>query len=168
VRPGLRFLIIEWGVSIMTKVANIQYPFVTWVIDGVADFIGRQSRRLASSRELDALSAAEVSSIARDLKLSKSSLRELAAQEREPHLLVRMLASLNKTMPPSGDVLTRDMQAVCSLCRSKGRCNRELSTGTAPANYTKFCPNAFNLDLLPWKEKPFASGDRQLLPAHPL
>src|SRR5215213_9463188 len=105
----------------MASLTNTQYPFVTWVIDGVANFIGRQARRFASSRELDALTSDEVASIARDLKLSKSSLRELAAQEREPHLLTRMLAALSKTMPPSGDVLTRDMQAVCSLCQSKGR-----------------------------------------------
>jgi len=151
----------------MASLTNTQYPFVSWVIDGVANFIARQSRRLASSRELDALTPAEVSSIARDLKVSKSSLRELAAQEREPHLLVRMLGSLHKKMPSSGDVLTRDMQAVCSLCGSKGRCNRELATGTAAANYRKFCPNAFNLDLLPRKDT-FASDYRRLLLGHHL
>ena len=150
----------------MASLTNTQYPFVAWVIDGVAGFIARQSRRLASSRELDALTPAEVSSIARDLKVSKSSLRELAAQEREPHLLTRMLASLNKTMPPSGDVLTRDMETVCSLCQSKGRCNRELSTGTAAGNYKSFCPNAFNLDLLPEKVASFASDHRRMLLGH--
>ena len=150
----------------MASLANTEYPFVTWVIDGVADFIGRQRRRFASSRELDALTPAEVSSIARDLKLSKSSLRELTARELEPHLLVRMLASLHKTMPPSGDVLGRDMQAVCSLCRSKGRCNRELATGTAAANYRKFCPNAFNLDLLPRKESSLAADYRTPVACH--
>jgi len=150
----------------MTKVANTQYPFVAWVIDGVTDFIGRQSRRLASSRELDALPPGEVSSIARDLKLSKSSLRELAAQERDTPLLVRMLGSLQKAMPPSSDVLARDMQAVCSLCGSKGRCNRELATGTATANYRKFCPNAFNLDLLPKKDSSFTSDHRRMLLGH--
>jgi len=151
----------------MANLAKPEYPFVAWVIDGVADFIGRQRRRLASSQELDALTPAEMSSIARDLKLSKSSLRELAAQEKgEPQLLVRMLASLHKTMPPSGDLLARDMQAVCSLCRSKGQCNRELSTGTAAVNYGKFCPNAFNLDLLPPKEASFASDHRRMLPGH--
>jgi hypothetical protein len=93
-------------------------------------------------------------------------LRELAAQEREPHLLIRMLASLQKVMPPSGDVLARDMQAVCSLCRSKGRCNRELATGTAAANYGDFCPNAFNLDLVPRKEAPLVSDYRRLLRGH--
>ena len=132
----------------MANVANTEYPFVTRVIDGMADFIGQTRRRWASTREFEALAPAEVSSIARDLKLSKSSLRELATKDREPHLLVRMLGALNKKMPPAGDLLTRDMQAVCSLCRSKGRCNRELSSGTAPATYQEFCPNAFNLDLL--------------------
>ena len=150
----------------MANLANTEYPFVTRVIDGVADFIGRQRRRLAAAREFDALTPAEASSIARDLKLSKSSLRELAAQTGERQLLVRMLASLNKSMPPSGDVLGRDMQAVCSLCRSKGRCNRDLSSGTAPGNYRKFCPNAFNLDLLPRKEASFAPDYRTLLVHH--
>ena len=132
----------------MANVANTEYPFVTRVIDGMADFIGQTRRRWASAREFEALAPAEVSSIARDLKLSKSSLRELATKDWEPQLLVQMLGALNKKMPPAGDLLTRDMQAVCSLCRSKGRCNRELSSGTARANYQQFCPNAFNLDLL--------------------
>ena len=150
----------------MTSLANTEYPFVTWITEGIADFIGRQRRRWASSREFDALTPSEVSSIARDLKLSKSSLRELAAQDREPLQLVRMLAALQKIMPPAGDLLTRDMQAVCSLCRSKGRCNRELATGSAAANYKKFCPNAFNLDLLARKEASFASACRSPLVYH--
>ena len=150
----------------MASLAKTEYPFVAWVIDGVTNFIGRQRRQLAASRELDALTPAEMSSIASDLKLSKSALRKLAAQQREPQLLVRMLASLNKKMPPSGDVLTRDMQGVCSLCGSKGRCNRELATGTAAANYRKFCPNAFNLDLLPEKDASFASDHRRMLLGH--
>ena len=147
----------------MASLANTQYPFVTWLIDGAADFIARRRRRLASSRELDAMTPAEMSSIARDLKVSKSSLRELAAQDGQPDLLVRMLGALNKRMPPAGDLLTRDMQAVCSLCRSKGRCNRALSTGSAAANYKKFCPNAFNLDLLAENAASFASVHRPML-----
>jgi hypothetical protein len=150
----------------MASLAHTEYPFVTWVIDGVTDFMSRQRRRLAASREFDALTPTEVSSIARDLKLSKSSLRELVAQDREPLQLVRMLSALHKTMPPAGDLLTRDMQAVCSLCRSKGRCNRELASGTAAANYTKFCPNAFNLDLLAGQKASFASGYRPPLVYH--
>ena len=150
----------------MASLENTDHPFVAWAIEGLADFIGRQRRRWATAREFDGLTAAEVSSIARDLKLSKSSLRELAAQTREPHLLVRMLASLNRIMPPSGDVLTRDMQAVCSLCRNKGRCNRELATGTASGNYNKFCPNAFNLDLLPRKVSSYAPDYQSPLAYH--
>ena len=150
----------------MASLANNEYPFVAWLIGGVADFIDRQRRRLASARELDALTPAEMSSIARDLKLSKSTLRELAARGGEPHLLVRMLGALHKKMPPAGDLMTRDMQAVCSLCRNKGRCNRELATGSAASNYRKFCPNAFNLDLLPRKDSVLASGYRSLLVHH--
>ncbi len=151
----------------MASLTSTQYPFVARVIDGIADFIGRQGRCLAASRELDALTPGEVSSIARDLKLSNSSLRELAAQERQPDLLTRMLASLKKTMPPSGDPLTRDMEAVCSLCRNKGRCNRELATGRAADNYQSFCPNAFNLDALPTKDT-FAMDYRRVLLGHHL
>jgi hypothetical protein len=150
----------------MASLANTEYPFVTWALSGLADFIGRQRRRLAAAREFDALSPAEVSSIAADLKLSKSALRQLAAQDGAPELLVRMLASLNKTTPPSGDLLTRDMQAVCSLCRNKGRCNRELSTGTGASNYKEFCPNAFNLDLLPRKAPSLSPDYRSQLVYH--
>jgi hypothetical protein len=150
----------------MASLAKTEYPFVSWVVEGVADFITRQRRRLASSREFDALTPAEVSSIARDLKLSKSSLRDLAAQDGEPLPLVRMLAALHKVMPPAGDLLARDMQATCSLCHSKKRCNRELASRTAGANYRKFCPNAYNLDLLPRTASSFTPRYREPVAYH--
>jgi hypothetical protein len=150
----------------MASLAKTEYPFVSWVMEGVADFITRQRRRMASWREFDALTPAEVSSIARDLKLSKSSLRELAAQDQQPLPLVRMLAALHKIMPPAGDLLARDMQATCSLCHSKKRCNRELASRTAAANYREFCPNAFNLDLLARNDASFGSGYRAPVAYH--
>lgn len=35
----------------------------------------------------------------------------------------------------------RDMRAQCALCPDKTRCRHELADGTAPENYTHFCPN---------------------------
>ena len=134
-----------------------EYPFVSWAMKSVADLVVRYRRKRAAFRELAALGPGEVAAIARDLKLSEASLRELATREKgTPLLLVRMLAALNKTMPPSADPLSRDMETVCGSCRNTRRCNRELASRTALKNYGKFCPNAYNLDFLPRAERTVA------------
>ena len=109
-----------------------EYPFVSWAMKSVADFVVRYRRK-------------------------RAAFRELATREKgTPVLLVRMLAALSKTMPPSADPLSRDMEIVCGACRNRRRCNRELASRTALKNYGKFCPNAYNLDFLPRAERTVA------------
>jgi len=44
--------------------------------------------------------------------------------------------------------LMRDVERVCSRCRSTGRCRRELDAGTAAAHAHEYCPNAGTFDDL--------------------
>jgi hypothetical protein len=45
-------------------------------------------------------------------------------------------------------MLLRDMQRVCTRCRSTRRCLHELADGTAAAHSHEFCPNAGTFDDL--------------------
>jgi hypothetical protein len=46
-----------------------------------------------------------------------------------------------------------DMQRLCSMCSSHGRCARDLSRNPADPAWKDYCPNAGTLDALdkqPW------------------
>ena len=49
-------------------------------------------------------------------------------------------ADLARTEP----LLLRDMERVCTLCRHKRQCDRELAAGTATEHYEGYCPNALH------------------------
>jgi hypothetical protein len=42
----------------------------------------------------------------------------------------------------------RDMQRLCSLCESKGRCERDLSRNPRDEIWSYYCPNASTIDAL--------------------
>ena len=102
----------------------------------------------------------QVQQVAKDLGLTPSDLREVA--ERGPHaadMLEKMLMALDidpAALARSQPGTLRDLQRLCSACRNKGRCERELAKGSAAAQFRKYCPNAFTLDaLLEQKHLPF-------------
>ncbi len=46
-----------------------------------------------------------------------------------------------------------DMQRVCALCTSHGRCRRDLARNPTAATWNDYCPNAdmlMSLEVLPW------------------
>ncbi len=114
--------------------------------------VANYRRASVSRQEFDTFSQVEMSALASDVHLEPSQLRALSnAGVDAAALLKRMLAALGidpkilKTM----DVYTaRDLQATCSLCKSKSRCRRSLATGTAATAYRDFCPNAATLCAL--------------------
>jgi len=99
--------------------------------------------------DLSALDEFEISRIAREFSLSSD---QLAAVNQSAGggaaLLARiMLANgldveaVRRALP---DVL-RDLEVHCSLCREKGRCQRQIETGGAPKGFEEYCPNALTL-----------------------
>jgi len=44
--------------------------------------------------------------------------------------------------------LMRDVERVCTRCKSAGKCRRELDAGTALVHYHECCPNAATFDDL--------------------
>jgi hypothetical protein len=63
-------------------------------------------------------------------------------------LLLRRIAAL-KIDPDALDradpLLFRELQGLCSLCRSKGRCARDLAHYAADLDWKGYCPNAATL-----------------------
>ncbi|MFB9261936.1 hypothetical protein ACFFWD_01910 [Bradyrhizobium erythrophlei] len=126
------------------------------LIDRISDWLGR-SRDVSDIRSL---SAAEIGSIARDLRISRAELETLAAYGRQGREeLTRLLKALGideAMIAHQEPGVLRDLAVVCALCVAKSRCNREIEAGTAALRYREYCANSYTLDALKTKPKPGA------------
>jgi len=118
-------------------------------------FVQRLQNRISQLRlrtELDRLSGSELQILAQDVGLSGPGLRAIADGNPDAAaLLPRRMAALDldpeelaRSMPET----SRDLQRVCSSCKSYGRCQRDLDRGPADAVWTYYCPNAPTLQEL--------------------
>lgn len=124
------------------------YPVVDYLINKFGDWLNHR-RELGDVRQLD---RTDFDRIAGDLRISSDDLDQLVRQG--PHAadeLPRMLkalgideADLARTEP----LVLRDMERVCTLCRHKRQCDRELAAGTAAEHYETYCLNASTIDGL--------------------
>jgi len=99
----------------------------------------------------------EIEHIAHDLCMSASELRELARKgPGSADLLLRRMASID--LNPEEVSLIRhqifqDLRRVCTRCRSRRRCIRDLACEPNSPEWKDYCPNASTLeelDGLPW------------------
>jgi hypothetical protein len=99
----------------------------------------------------------EVEHMAHDLCMSTSELRELARKEpNSADLLLRRMASID--LDPKEVSLTQratfqDLQRLCTRCRCRRRCARDLACEPNSPAWKDYCPNAGTLnvlDALPW------------------
>lgn len=112
----------------------------------------RLHEQLAARREALFHSDPDLAPIAGEFGLSVGELRRLASRSsHSADELPRMMSALGfdagetvQRMP----ILYRDLQRVCSGCRTKARCRRELAHGTAAADFAEFCPNRETLRAL--------------------
>lgn len=117
------------------------YPGVTSLIGTFADWL-KHRRELNEIRQLD---RGEFDRIAADLEISSGDLDELVrrglhAADELPVLLKALEideAALERTHP----LVLRDMERVCTLCRHKARCDRDLAAGTSAEYFSSYCPN---------------------------
>jgi hypothetical protein len=66
-------------------------------------------------------------------------------------LLLPRIAALNidpDALDRADPLLFRELQGLCSLCRSKGRCARDLAYDAADLGWQKYCPNGATLGEL--------------------
>lgn len=114
----------------------------------------------ASSSELKYCGEEGVERIAKDAGVSVSELRRLASEgPQSAELLLGRMAALdldrNEVARIESQVF-RDLQRVCTMCESHGRCARELMRDSADPAWKNYCPNAetlMELDALPWASR---------------
>src|SRR5690349_9413932 len=86
--------------------------------DGLADFSPEELRHMAE-----------------DLSLAQSDLLALSPRARDNTVLLEGMMRAHgfdpERMRPGFVTLLRDLERVCTLCKSTGRCRRELDAGTA-------------------------------------
>jgi len=99
----------------------------------------------------------EIEHIAHDLCMSASEFRELARKGAESaDFLLRRMVLID--LDPKEVSLTQrqtfqDLQRVCTRCRSRRRCVKDLSCKPNSPEWEDYCPNATTLnelDTLPW------------------
>jgi hypothetical protein len=110
-----------------------------------------------SASELKCFGEEEVERIAKDVGVSASELRTLASfGPKAADLLLRRMAALDldrnevaRTEPRT----FQDLQRVCTMCESHGRCARDFVHDSANPEWKNYCPNAATLialSALPW------------------
>ncbi len=108
--------------------------------------------RCGAGGELATMSRDEIRDLASDLSLSEGDLLALSASLADNTVLMEGMMRARGFDPAqvrrSFGTLMRDLERVCSRCRSTGRCRRELDAGTAAAHAHEYCPNAGTFDDL--------------------
>ena len=93
--------------------------------------------------------ADDMARMARDVGLTASDLRALANHCSDAaDLLQRRLAACGvsaKELAQTAPTELRDMERLCTMCGSKGRCARDLSADPADPVWLQYCPNAPSL-----------------------
>lgn len=109
-------------------------------------------RRRAAFRELEEIGTEGRDAVCRDVGIDAPALARLVARGPASAVgLPRLMRALGldlKRVARVDPALARDMEVVCSECRSSSRCARDLDAGTARLNHQAYCPNAATLAAL--------------------
>jgi hypothetical protein len=127
------------------KSTQPSWPIIDNVVAPLADWWRRHAQTQASLADLDSLGPSEMARMAQDVGIPASDLRVLAQHCSDAaDLLERRLGAFG--MKASELVRTapaelRDMERLCTLCRSKGRCARDLAADPSDPVWRQYCPN---------------------------
>jgi hypothetical protein len=109
-----------------------------------------RSRRAMA--ELDRCGTGEMQRIAHDVGLTGTDLSVLAAKRpNAANLLYRRMDEIKLEPEAVAKVdlpVLRDLQRVCTLCRSKSECAHALARTPSDPAWKKYCPNAMTLTAL--------------------
>ncbi len=123
---------------------------------GFARRLSRWWRNWAHARaaltELQSCGPAEVERIARDAGVTSADLRILAGKWPDSaELLTQRMQQLRLDAADIARVepqVIRDLQRVCTLCASKGKCEHDLARDRSDPVWQEYCPNAMTLAAL--------------------
>src|SRR5262245_37135713 len=130
------------------------WPFIQNVVVPLADWWRRHAYIRRNLSSLDAFAPAEMERLAQDVGMTSADLRSLATRcsdaagllERRLSALGLNSAQLHRDRPAE----LRDMERLCTLCASKGRCARDLSADPGNPVWRNYCPNEQSLaELMP-------------------
>jgi hypothetical protein len=128
------------------------WPVIVNVMAPLAAWWRRRTAIRETMSDLDAFGPAEMARMAQDVGIPPSDLRELARHcsdaadllERRVEALGMSTSELVKTAPAE----LRDLERLCTLCQSKGRCARDLIDDPSDPIWRQYCPNEETLVAL--------------------
>lgn len=118
----------------------------------LANWLRNWSENSGAGSDLDALDDVEMNRIAKDLGVGVADLRAISA--KGPHaadLLLQRMARLGldpaaiKQCEPE---VMRDLQRLCTMCESHGRCARDMAHAGPDLEWEEYCPNVSTLRAL--------------------
>jgi hypothetical protein len=133
---------------------------------------GRWQRALHRHRSIAELAGcppSQLHRIAQDVGLSDGALKSFACSHAGPsELMPKRLQELG--LDPAyfryaRTAAYRDMERVCSACKSWRRCARDLAKGEVQAGMRGYCLNAATIDALTIDRMEETPGERWLEPA---
>jgi len=102
----------------------------------------------------------DIARVAHDAGVTTGELRELARHSSQSaDLLLERMAALDLDQTEVAKIephVFRDLQRVCTMCESQGRCQRDLSRNPNDPVWKSYCPNAATLtelNELPWTSR---------------
>lgn len=111
----------------------------------------------SSESDFGCCAEAEIERMARDLRMSTSELRAVAKKGPEAaDLLLRRMAALDldpKEVVRFEPATFRDLQRVCTMCKSHRQCASDFAHGAPVSTWESYCPNTGTLAALsamPW------------------
>ena len=106
----------------------------------------------ATRSDLAALSREELRHIADDLSLAEADFLAISAGGHDNTVLMEGMMRARGLDPDrlrrSFGTFLRDVERVCTRCKTTGRCRRELDAGTAAMRCHEDRPNATTFDSL--------------------
>jgi len=116
-----------------------------------------RDRMTAGGADLQYCGDEEVERMAHDAGVTPSELNSLAARGcHSADLLLERMAALDLDPSEVAQVepaVFHDLQRVCSMCQTRGRCIRDLKCDSNDPAWKEYCPNVdtlMDLDALPW------------------
>jgi hypothetical protein len=121
------------------------WPIIDNVIGPLADWWRRHASVQRNLASLQAFGPEEMARMAQDVGVTPADLRSLASHASDAaHLLELRLSALGMSaaqLHRNRPADLRDMERLCTMCESKGRCARDLSADPKDPVWRKYCPN---------------------------
>jgi hypothetical protein len=121
------------------------WPFLQHVVLPIAAWWRKHAETSENAAELGGLGCDELARVASDVGVSASDLCALSQHCSDAaELLERRIAALDmdpKVLARDAGAQLRDMERLCTMCESKGRCARDLAADPDDEIWRKYCPN---------------------------